>query len=111
MRAASSAARTAFRSGLLLGSVRVSDEFGEQLLARLFIAKNALDRLAEGRHVAERTLQGNQRFAQLEELVELGRLTHDGFGREVVQAVELQRNGHLAGIRRSLVNELVLDRH
>ena len=69
-----------------------------ELLTRLLVVKQVLQLLAEGRDVTQRAFQGDQCFAQRQQLVQLGHLARDPVRPEIVDGPELQVDGQL-GIR------------
>src|SRR5688500_16965761 len=68
-------------------------ELADELRPGALVAEQALDLLAERRHVAERALERGERGTKLEERAQLGDLLDDALGTEVGEGLELERDG------------------
>src|SRR6185437_14640946 len=77
----------------------------DELVALRRVAQDLLDLVAERLLVAERALEGRERRAQIEELLELGDLVRDRLGLHVREAAELEVDVELAVL---VLRELVL---
>src|SRR5262249_21969218 len=84
-----------FRSHGSTLSFRLEAELVDELVALGRVPEDLLDLVAERLLVAERTLEGRQRRAQIEELLQLGDLVRDGLGLHVGEAAELEVHGDL----------------